>query len=673
MRTETAFFFTIIMIIMPFSGCLSTEKPEETTSQVLDEWNVFFAATYADLPVCDSITNGRLYYIEDIAEFQVCKTAGWEVINITGPIGVTGAAGPAGSSGTAGVDGQDGIDGASGSSGSDGNSTMIHSLASTTCTSGGITFQIGIDDDGNGVLDTVEVRTAVDICNGNDGQNGLDGINGTTDQSSLNEIWSAINALNSTTDSLQIMSERMACYGNSTGWNISVGYDDGRGIGNAGDDILQPAEILSSTHLCDAYYGILKDLELGTASSIIYSPFTKISNNWYFLVRASSTYGTEIWVTDGTTAGTHIFIDINPGTGNGAYFPYALADGSFLFYGTDSTSGSELWHSDGSIGGTNMLIDINIGANDSLCWGNGPQYINFNNAVYFCAFDEINGATLWRTDGTQSGTFSTMDPDNSSEGQGDLKILGFINQDKIVIGAAGKSWSTDGTYENTTLFYNTQGKNFHSFGNYTLFIGWNPSAGGNYTLWRTDGTANGTTGLGISFDIMQLYEMNGKVYFTHNNNSNFEWWKSDGTIAGTQMITDDFGLGYHVGSSTWNMRPFEIDGKWYFETKSNAGFFNIYVSDGTAAGTSIIYENWTRNGYGTNFVKYQNKIFFEKSYELWITDGTVAGTHVFNSSSISSAIISADAFMVSSDNELLFIQGESTNFGRELYILYLPQ
>ena len=64
--------------------------------EILDDWNVHFAATAADLPTCDEDTNGRLYYVEADGQFQVCKTSGWSVIDIQG------------------ADGQDGADGAQG-------------------------------------------------------------------------------------------------------------------------------------------------------------------------------------------------------------------------------------------------------------------------------------------------------------------------------------------------------------------------------------------------------------------------------------------------------------------------------------------------------------------------------------------------------------------------------
>ena len=76
---------------------------------------------------------------------------GWELVDITGPSGTDG---------TNGVDGKDGT------------SILINVVSSTACLNGGNTFEIGSDDDADGVLDVTEVGVTVDICNGADGQDG---------------------------------------------------------------------------------------------------------------------------------------------------------------------------------------------------------------------------------------------------------------------------------------------------------------------------------------------------------------------------------------------------------------------------------------------------------------------------------------------------------------------
>ena len=101
MNKNIAMLLCLLMASASIAGCVggnddSTNENEEQ----LDDWNVYFAATTADLPTCDETTNGRLYYIESGAQFQVCKTAGWEVITIQGPDGPSGQDGADGAEGT---------------------------------------------------------------------------------------------------------------------------------------------------------------------------------------------------------------------------------------------------------------------------------------------------------------------------------------------------------------------------------------------------------------------------------------------------------------------------------------------------------------------------------------------------------------------------------------------
>ena len=106
MKRPIALLFCLLMITMPLAGCINNDdNSSDTPDGELSDWNVHFAATVADLPTCNEDTNGRLYYVEADGQFQVCKTAGWEVIAIQG------------TDGTNGTNGQDGTDGMNGSDG----------------------------------------------------------------------------------------------------------------------------------------------------------------------------------------------------------------------------------------------------------------------------------------------------------------------------------------------------------------------------------------------------------------------------------------------------------------------------------------------------------------------------------------------------------------------------
>ena len=74
----------------------------------------------------------------------------------------------------------------------------------------------------------------------------------------------------------------------------------------------------------------------------------------------------ELWKSDGTTAGTVLVKDINPGLTAGypnvpaSSEPYGLTalDGQLLFTANDGIHGDELWKSDGTAAGTVLVKDI---------------------------------------------------------------------------------------------------------------------------------------------------------------------------------------------------------------------------------------------------------------------------------------------------------------------------
>ena len=167
MKRPIALLFCLLMITMPMAGCLGGDDSPDAPDEELADWNVHFAATAADLPICNEDTNGRLYYVEADNQFQVCKTSGWSVIDIQGADGAAGA---------------DGADGPQGPAGIDGSPTLIRVLTSISCETGGNTFEIGSDNNGDGVLDISEIGLTVDICNGEQGPQGIAGNNGTNGQ-----------------------------------------------------------------------------------------------------------------------------------------------------------------------------------------------------------------------------------------------------------------------------------------------------------------------------------------------------------------------------------------------------------------------------------------------------------------------------------------------------------
>lgn len=113
-------FWGIILVISMILGCstikgdmldeMEEQNPDQSNSQGADDlYNAARIVQSVDhMTGCTTKTQGYLYYIIDLNEFQYCDGTEYVTINLTG------AQGPAGADGTDGVDGADGTDGTDG-------------------------------------------------------------------------------------------------------------------------------------------------------------------------------------------------------------------------------------------------------------------------------------------------------------------------------------------------------------------------------------------------------------------------------------------------------------------------------------------------------------------------------------------------------------------------------
>jgi ELWxxDGT repeat protein len=91
-----------------------------------------------------------------------------------------------------------------------------------------------------------------------------------------------------------------------------------------------------------------------------------------YFVADDGAHGREIWVSDGTPSGTHILRDVNPGlessikNGLYRYPPYLIPGGpGILFLAWEPAHGEELWMSDGTEAGTRLVFDLALGPRSS--------------------------------------------------------------------------------------------------------------------------------------------------------------------------------------------------------------------------------------------------------------------------------------------------------------------
>lgn len=110
-----------------------------------------------------------------------------------------------------------------------------------------------------------------------------------------------------------------------------------------------------------------------------------------FFVARDATHGAELWVTDGSAAGTRIVRDIQPGAPSSAPDGLVAAGNRVFFAADDSVSGRELWVSDGTAEGTRRVWDLNPGLLSS-----SPSNLTvIGGTLYFAADDGKTGVEPW--------------------------------------------------------------------------------------------------------------------------------------------------------------------------------------------------------------------------------------------------------------------------------------
>ena len=183
---------------------------------------------------------------------------------------------------------------------------------------------------------------------------------------------------------------------------------DGRAIFQA-----QSADAGSEPWITDGTPGntvLLKDIFVGSGSSFA-SDFTVLPNGKVLFQAYDQTNGYELWITDGTPGSTVLLKNINPGISNGygdssnPRLFVVLPNGRAIFQANNATNGTELWITDGSSAETNLLKDINTTTSNGYGNPSDPRGLTLiGDKVYFWANDGINGKEPWVTDGTSANT-----------------------------------------------------------------------------------------------------------------------------------------------------------------------------------------------------------------------------------------------------------------------------
>jgi len=347
---------------------------------------------------------------------------------------------------------------------------------------------------------------------------------------------------------------------------------------------------------------MLKNIHSNTADTdfgLINSTFLSADANKAFFVANDGTTGDELWVTDGTTAGTVFVKDIFSGS-QGSQIQVApsamgtnMKDGKLYFFALNGANGftingKEPWVSDGTDTGTFMLKDINPGFNGSSELANVKHFVEYKGKMYFFSIGtSLIPGGLFETDGTQAGTklvYSTTI----------YRIDEFIVHNNLLYftHSNGPSlYTTDGTTAGTKLLATIPDAQLNNLGtcqmvvaNNSLYLRVVSKTLGSELFKLTEsnqianvkdiwnGISNGISGnIFPDKKVLQVYD--NKIWFLGSDGSlagALQLWNSDGTSNGTKAIS-----------------PLNNDGGW---AGGNGNNYNLFAA---SFGVFMIYNNPT--------------------------------------------------------------------------------
>jgi len=371
-------------------------------------------------------------------------------------------------------------------------------------------------------------------------------------------------------------------------------------------------------------------------------------------------YGREVWVTDGTVAGTLLPKDINTTTLNSYVNYVANVDGT-IYFSARHMGDTELWKSDGTVSGTQRVKDINSHG------GSSPHgFKSYQGKVLFTADDGIHGYEPWVTDGTEAGTYRLDSGMNALYYASNHINNGISYYVQSTTDGSNERylWASDGTPAGTYNLTETDSyylsSAVHTLNNKVYFAT-------GYFLVQTQGTPATTKKVDFG-NVSPSYIMNiykdkiyfksraggGKIYrvgeslndfeaFTDVNGSNVDRgysgkgfvindiyyvfgkkiWRSEGTTETTTVIKDMQAL-----------YPVRLGDRVVFMADDGVHGREFWASDGTEVGTQLLKDI---NPHGDSSVYSCTKVdelcLFRvddgiHGEELWATDGTPEGTNM---------------------------------------------
>ena len=395
------------------------------------------------------------------------------------------------------------------------------------------------------------------------------------------------------------------------------------------------------------------------------SHLREINGQLYF-VNDDPQRGRELWRTDGTHEGT-VALEIAPGPVSSD--PWIMADDEqrMLIWST-AYEKQGLWNLSlgesqlelitdaivGPSGGSNYsdLVEVSgkifFTANGTLWQTDGVNSVRVEmnhqvshdlvpvgDQLYFTVVENgIDAAAIWRTDGTAEGTVQVAGGEDGVVGPSSLTEAGgqlyFWDEDGD---EQQKLWTLNNSDKQPVMVKELPGSSdgrTMAAGNGELFFTFRPNADADAELWRIDKSTGQPERIRQLPGNPVLLSAESQVYISISivdEDGQFEdsqMWRSDGTAAGTFYLLD------MVSYLPLSRVAVAGDRLYYFDRTEE-----LFTSDGTVEGTRVVKQVEAIRGFGwggpSNIVAVGETIFFNGRDPaddqaglggLWTSDGT---------------------------------------------------
>jgi ELWxxDGT repeat protein len=361
---------------------------------------------------------------------------------------------------------------------------------------------------------------------------------------------------------------------------------------------------------------------------------------------ATDAEGRELWISDGTSAGTRLFADLCPGLCSSSPANFAVVQGRLYFSASDLAHGNELWVLDSIDAAPRMLADIAPGSDSSRPSPVQLVALRFSGVpvlrLYVVAERPDVGRELWRVEGDSVTLERDLRPGPESSspdvvaGFGERRLLltalgGDGQRAPVVLGHANASATPDSASA-LPGFPLPDPDSFSLRRDYPELQGriWlvrDGRSGAQDQLWLADSSTGAATQLlsdprlgefAASVSLARMFFIRGSLD---------ELFVSDGTLAGTQS------MGLRAAAA---LRALPGQLLLYAGVNGSASNRELFRSNGTVAGTALVAEIVpgssgvsvpTGLGHPVALSADAQSLYFVPiANELWRSDGTGAGT-----------------------------------------------